>query len=74
MPRAFNPFFCVRCGQVHAARRNSCVQATANSGPLETPSHNGKYRGRARVRVVPRGIAGTELAVKRVRKRGPRRK
>lgn len=53
-------FFCMRCGGDHPAA--SCyLNQRRSDAPLETPSHNGPWRGRLSVRVVPSGLMKSAL-------------
>lgn len=47
--------WCLRCGGPHI--NNECVAKLSNT-PLETPSHNGVYRGTCQVRHIPPATYG----------------
>lgn len=49
---------CSRCGEFgHTVK--DCSK-TLNA-PLETPSHNGPYKGPVAVRTIPRGVCGEDV-------------
>ena len=48
------PLYCIHCGGPHAGP--DCPRSKASSAPLETPSHNGLYRGTIKVRELPPGV------------------
>ena len=51
-------WYCVKCGGSHPAK--ACVRRQAGPDlPLETPSHNGQYRGTVAVRTIPPAVFGT---------------
>lgn len=53
------PLYCTTCGGAHM--QNECEGRKKNSGfPLETPSHNGEYRGTIPVRIIPPGITSED--------------
>lgn len=45
--------YCIHCGGTHTGP--NCPQIKKSNAPLETPSHNGPYRGMLPVRVLPPG-------------------
>jgi hypothetical protein len=50
-------FYCVYCGGNHMAGDHAKIMA-GSKAPLETPSHNGIYRGTVEVRQVAPGASG----------------
>ena len=53
---------CIHCSGNHPGHMCRLVRPIADNLPLETPSHNGPYRGTATVRVVPAGVMTDELS------------
>ena len=49
--------FCPICDGRHGEGQCRSIEAPISKAPLETPSHNGAYRGSAPVRVIPSGVA-----------------
>lgn len=51
----------MRCSTCHAWGHTSADCADTAGAPLETPSHNGPWRGKIAPRVVPTGVCGSDL-------------
>jgi len=52
--------FCMRCGGRHLVAQ-CYLNRQKSDAPLETPSHNGAWRGSLPVRVIPTGVMGSDL-------------
>ena len=58
----FNPYVCTRC-HLYGHDATECPMTPGSQ--VETPSHNGTYRGPVPVRVVERGVSGEDISRRR---------
>lgn len=48
--------FCPICDGRHGEGQCRSIEAPISKAPLETPSHNGEWKGTLPVRVIPAGV------------------